>query len=75
MCTCEKEQALLQILQDLLFIDGKLTDTTIYYFKFTRKINGINQETCLFDIIHSILDDYKSVILKDFYNELEQSKN
>lgn len=75
MCTCEKEQALLQILQDLLFIDGKLTDTTIYYFKFTRKINGISHETCLFDIIHSILDDYKNVILKDFYNELEQPKN
>lgn len=71
MYTIEKEQALLQILQDILFIDTKLLETSIYYFKFTRKINGIEYKTCLFDIIHNILNDYKNIILKDFYKELD----
>ena len=71
MFISEKEQALLQILQDILFIDNKLLGTSIYYYKFTRKVNDIEYETCLFDIIHSILNDYRNIILKDYYSETE----
>lgn len=69
-----KESALIQILKEVEMLESLIEDTlNTYYLPLTTRINGIKLELSIFDLIQTIKSDYKNVILKDFYDEIEES--
>lgn len=69
-----KELALNQILEEVETLESFVEDTiSTYYLPMTIKVNGIQLEISIFDLIQTIKSDYKNVVLKDFYDEIEES--
>ena len=66
-----KEQALYQLLNEMLFLEEQLKETDIYYYTIGRNINGFDVETSLFEVMMTILNDYKNIVLKDFEEGLD----
>lgn len=69
-----KELALIQIFKEVEMLESLIEDTlNTYYFPLTTKINRVKLELSIFDLIQIIKSDYKNIILKDFYDEIEES--
>ena len=66
-----KEQALYQLLNEMLFLEEQLQEFDIYYYTIGRNVNGLDIETSLFEVMMTILNDYKNVVLKDFEEGLD----
>lgn len=65
MYPTEKEQALIQLLETMYYIEEKLGESEIFYEKISRTINNIKYETCIFKELESLINDYKNVVLKE----------
>ena len=69
----EKELALNQILKEIEMLENFIEETTSsYYLPSTIRVNGIQLEISTFDLIQTIKSDYKNIVLKDFYDEIEE---
>ena len=69
----EKELALNQILKEIEMLESFIEETTnTYYLTKTIRVNGIQLEISTFDLIQTIKSDYKNIVLKDFYDEIEE---
>ena len=69
----EKELALNQILKEIEMLENFIEETTsTYYLPKTIRVNGIQLEISTFDLIQTIKSDYKNIVLKDFYDEIEE---
>ena len=65
----EKKLALNQILKEIEILENFIEETTsTYYNSKTIRVNGIQLEISIFDLIQTIKSDYKNVVLKDFYD-------
>ena len=69
----EKELALNQILKEIEMLENFIEETTsTYYLSMPIRVNGIQLEISTFDLIQTIKNDYKNIVLKDFYDEIEK---
>ena len=69
----EKKLALNQILKEIEILENFIEETTsTYYNSKTIRVNGIQLEISIFDLIQTIKSDYKNVVLKDFYDGTEE---
>ena len=69
----EKKLALNQILKEIEILENFIEETTsTYYNSKTIRVNGIQLEISIFDLIQTIKSDYKNVVLKDFYDGIEE---
>ena len=76
MFLSEKEHALNLLLEKIKFLNNQIEDTlSNYYIPFYVRINGITIEISICELFESIISDYKNIVLKDYYDELERSLN
>lgn len=71
----EKEQALNELLYEIEYIDELLSNKDFYHDIFMRNINNFEIKTSLFEIIQSIIYSYNNIVLKDYYNEVDNATN
>lgn len=68
----DKELALNQILNNIKLLEEEISSIIIsYYIERTFIINGITVKMSIFDLIQTIKNDYKNVVLNDFYKEFD----
>ena len=69
MYLSEKEDALKQLLNNIMTLEEEISDIIIsYYIPLPIKINGVIANISLYDLMQMIIYDYKNIVLKDFYN-------
>ncbi len=68
----EKKLALNQILKEIEMLENFIEGTSAYYLPKTIRVNGIQLGISTFDLIQTIKSDYKNIVLKDFYDEIEK---
>lgn len=71
----EKEQALNELLHEIEYLDEILSNYDFYHDNFIRNINGYKVRTSLFEIIQSIIYSYNNIVLKDYYDEIDNATN
>lgn len=71
----EKEQALNELLYEIEYIDELLSNKDFYHDPFMRNINDFEIKTSLFEIIQSIIYSYNNIVLKDYYDEVDNITN
>ncbi len=71
----EKEQALSELLCEIEYLDELLSDKDYYHDIFIRNINGFEVKTSLFEIVQSIIYSYNNIVLKDYYDEIDNATN
>ena len=67
-----KELALKQLIGKINLLDEQLEGSTSkYYISFPISVNGFIIETTIQEIIESIRRDIENIVIKDFYNEID----
>ena len=60
-------------MKEIEILENFIEETTsTYYNSKTIRVNGIQLEISIFDLIQTIKSDYKNVVLKDFYDGTEE---
>lgn len=68
----EKELSLNKILNKILLLEEEISSIiTPYYIETPLNINGRIIQMSLFDLMQSIIYDYKHIVLKEFYKEYD----
>lgn len=71
MYLSEKENALNQILNNIITLEEEISSIIVpYYIPIPIKINGRIVKMSLYELTQMIIYDYKNVVLKDYYNEI-----
>ncbi len=68
----EKELSLNKILNKILLLEEEISSIiTTYYIETPLNINGRIIQMSLFDLMQSIIYDYKHIVLKEFHKEYD----
>ena len=69
----EKQLVLNQILKEIELLENFVeTATSTYYDSKTIRVNGVQVEISIYDLIQTLKSDYKNIVLKDFYNLVDE---
>ena len=69
----EKQLALNQILKEIELLENFVeTTTNTYYDSKTIRVNGVQVEISIYDLMQTLKSDYKNIVLKDFYNLIDE---
>ena len=68
----EKELSLNKILNKILLLEEEISSIiTTYYIETPLNTNGRIIQMSLFDLMQSIIYDYKHIVLKEFHKEYD----
>ena len=69
----EKQLVLNQILKEIELLENFVeTATSTYYDSKTIRVNGVQVEISIYDLMQTLKSDYKNIVLKDFYNLVDE---
>lgn len=69
----EKQLVLNQILKEIELLENFVeTTTSTYYDSKTIRVNGVQVEISIYDLMQTLKSDYKNIVLKDFYNLVDE---